>query len=164
MALGIHECQIEFLGGQFIEERMADVFRVNAALAIPRLLERQGAQDVIDEAGHLLDLAQPAQAHSLRRHEIENGDAVKVRSASDPPVETGIVDQDDGVGALMAEMAIGLRNQAHQLGQARQHVSEAHDGMLAQIEKMVAARVGHPIAAEADAIEVRVEAAHAARG
>src|SRR5205823_3181760 len=46
---------VELLPWTFIEEWMADVFGMDAALRVPRFFEGQRAQDVIDPALHLLD-------------------------------------------------------------------------------------------------------------
>ena len=45
---------VERLPANLVEERVADEGRVAAALAKPRLLERQAAQHVVDQPPHLL--------------------------------------------------------------------------------------------------------------
>ena len=43
----------------------------------------------------------------LRRHVVENGNAVDLGPPGDPPIEAGIIDQDHGIGPLVAEVAVG---------------------------------------------------------
>src|SRR5262249_29181961 len=68
----------------------------------------------------------------LRRHEVEDGDAVGVRPPGEPPVEPGVVDQHDRVRAVVAEVAVGAEQQADEQSQVGVHPQEPHDGQLAE--------------------------------
>ena len=140
---------------------MADILRRHAALPIPVFLERQRAKHVIDPLAHLRDApAQPGP--QLRRHEVENRDAVEMGPSRHPPVEPGIVDQHDCVGALMAKRAIGLGDQGHELRQHGEDTRQTHHRELRQWEEMPAPRRGHLVAAEADALHIGLKLAQAA--
>src|SRR5437016_839544 len=79
LALLAQEILVEKLARQLVEEWMADVLRIHTALLIPRHLERQRTEDVINVAAHLLDA--PARPRpDLWRHEIEHGNAMKLRT------------------------------------------------------------------------------------
>src|SRR5438105_1765674 len=70
------EAGVEALARQLIEEWMPDVARrSHAAIVVPLLFKRQRTQNVVDEAAHLLD-APAGPTPELRRHEIEDGNAV----------------------------------------------------------------------------------------
>ena len=155
-SLAVEKRGVELLARDFIEERMPDVFRLDAALVVPRFLERQRAEHVIDKAPHLGD-APAGPGPKLRRHEVEHRNALGVRTPRDPPVEAGVIDQDDRIGPMLAKVAIRLRNQAHDVRQAGEDLAEAHDRMIAQREQMLAPRRRHPVAAEADAFEGRIK-------
>ncbi len=79
---------------------------LDAALLVPGFFKGEIAQDVIDKTAHFLD-APAGPAPELRGHEIEDRDLVKMGPPRQPPVEAGIVDEDHGIGALVAEKAVG---------------------------------------------------------
>ena len=77
-----------------------------------------------------------------------------MRPPRDPPVETWIINEDHCIRAMMAEIAVGLRDQTHELGQAGENARKAHDRVIAKREEMLAAGLCHAVAAEADAGEI----------
>ena len=82
-----------------------------------------------------------------------------MRPPRHPPVEAGIVDQHDGVRALVAEVAIGAGKQRQEDVRVGEHAREPHDGELAERIEKLATGGFHAIAAEADAFDAGVEPA-----
>ena len=111
---------------QLIEVRMTYVDRVrDAARVVPRRLEGEAAQHEIDEFLYFLDA--PARPRpDLGRDEIDDRDAPRLGAPGDPPVQPRVVDQHDGVGAIVTKMAIGHEDQADERQQVEQHVQEPH--------------------------------------
>jgi hypothetical protein len=137
------------LGPQLIEIRMTNIGRVAAALAIPRLLEWQFAQHVVDEASHFAD--PPAgPGPELRRAVIKHGNAMCLCPPGDPPVEARVIDQHDRVRPMMAEVAIGAACEVPELVNVQQHASEPHHGQLRQVFVQRAPGSGHPRPTVAD--------------
>src|SRR6516225_241754 len=94
---------VQWLFGQFIEVRMADVMSGDAAALVPRLFEGQGTQHMIDPAAHLVH-APSRPPPKLRRHEIVDRDAMKVSPPGQPPVEPRVIDQNDRGRTLVPEV------------------------------------------------------------
>ena len=133
---------------------MAEVMRGDAALAVPFDLEGKRADDVIDPFSHFLD-APAGPAPQLRRHEVENRNAMKVRPPRDPPVEARKVDEHDRIRTMMGEVAIGTREEREKDVDVGEHASKPHHRQLAERVKQLAAGLGHALAAEADALDAR---------
>ena len=106
VVMALEESPIKFLPSHFVEERMAHEARIAAPLGEPAGLERQAAQHVVDEASHLFD-PPTGPGPDLRRCIVEHRDAVRLGTARDPPIEAGEVDEHDGVGSMMAKVAVG---------------------------------------------------------
>ena len=133
---------------------MADERGVAAALGEPLLLKRQAAQHVIDQAAASSSPA-TRPGPNLRRHVIENRNAVGLRPAGDPPVEARIVDQHDGVRAGDGGNSDrpgwpGRETCAGSAAPARNHITAR---AVRSACKSAAGR-GHLRAAVADALEI----------
>src|SRR5262245_15701132 len=79
-------------------------------------------------------------------------------AAGDPPVEAGIVDQDDRVGPVVAKIAIGLGKKLEELDGIDKDASEPHHRQVGEAIKEARPGLGHVLAAEADALDARVKA------
>src|SRR5690349_13227744 len=99
---------------------MADVAGRDVALAIPRLLEGQRAEDLVDQPAHLVDSPGRPRPY-LWRHEVADRQAVLLRAAGEPPVEAWVVDKDNPIELLALEHLAGLAQDAVELRQAPQH-------------------------------------------
>src|SRR5437870_1159144 len=133
---------------------MADVACLDATFLIPLFLERQGAEDVVHRATHLLH--PPAcPGPELGRHKVEDGDAVSASSAGEPPMKAGIVDEDDRIWPSVAEIAVGTEKELDEDVGVEEDAQEPHHCQPAERIKQVSAGFFHPFAADADAFEVR---------
>jgi hypothetical protein len=75
---------------------------------------------------------------------------MKLRAAGQPPVEARVIDQNDGVGPLMAEKAIGAANKVEESTRVGQDPGEPHYGQGTEwIEEMTTSLV-HALTAETD--------------
>jgi hypothetical protein len=147
------ELLIELLSADFVEVRMADERGVCAALAIPLLFEWHATQHVIDKAAHLAN-AMRGPGPNLRRRKVEHRNAVRLRTACDPPVEAGIVDQHHGVRSVMAEVAIGPPPKRKELVDVDDHAEDPHHGQHSHVRVELAAGRGHLGTAVADELDV----------
>src|SRR5947209_5550707 len=105
---------------------------------------------MIHVPAHLVD-APAGPSPDLRRHEIENGNAVRMSPTRHPPVEPGIVDEQHGIGPPLAEIAIRLPKELHKAMQMGENAQEADDRQTAKRKKQTPARRCHARSAEADA-------------
>ncbi len=151
-ALGCEERFVEFVLPHFVEERMADERGIAAALAKPRLFERQAAQHVVAQPSHFLGPPRRP-GPDLRRSIVEDRDAVDLGPPGDPPIEARIVDQHDGIGPVVAEIAIGAAGQVPELVKIGQDAAEPHDGQFGQIGVEFAADGRHPRTSVADGFQ-----------
>ena len=92
-----------------------DGVRVGETLAQGRF-ERQAAKDLVDPLLHLLH-PPPRPRPELRRHIIDDGNPLPMRPLGEGPVEAGVVDEDDRVGLLVAEVVLGLFRERKKLVQ-----------------------------------------------
>ena len=113
----------------------------NPARVIPGRLEGKAAQDLIDVLANLLH-APAGPGPDLGRNEVEDRDAPRLGAAGDPPVQTRIVDQHDGVRPLVAKIAIRHEDQADERHQVEKHVQEPHHREVDQ--RVEQARAGLP--------------------
>ena len=153
-AMVFQERFVERVLPHFVEERMADKRRIAAALAEPGFFERQAAQHVVAQPSHFLGPPR-CPGPDLRRRIVEDRDAVDLGPPGDPPIEARIVDQHDGIGPVVAEIAIGPAGQVPELVEVRQGPAEPHDGQFGQIGVELAADRRHPRTTVADGLEPR---------
>ncbi len=99
---------------------------------------------------------------NLRRAVIQDRDAVGFGAAGDPPVEAGVVDEHDGVGAMVAEVAIGAAGEIEKLVNVQQDTKNPHDGQGGEVGMQVAAGGGHFGTTVADTFDVGLQAAELA--
>ena len=78
-----------------------------------------------------------------------------LRPPRDPPIEARIVDQHDGIGPMMAEVAIGSAGQREKLVDVQEHAEKPHHGQGREIGVQFAAGRRHQRAAVADAFDIR---------
>ena len=152
-AIVIEERFVELVPPHFVEEGMADKRRIAAALAEPRLFERQAAQHVIAQPAHLPG-PPGCPGPDLRWRIIENRDAVDLGPPGNPPIEAGVVDQHDGVGPVLAEIAIGASGQVPELVKIGDGPAEPHDGQLGQIGMELATDGRHLRTSVSDGIQL----------
>ncbi len=137
---GGQEVGVELFGGDFVEERVSDIFGRDATFGVPVVFERQAAEDMVDEAS---DLGNPPRGPcpQLWWHVVEDRDSCGVGFASDPPVEAGKVDQNDCVGRIVAKDRFGLLDEPIELAEHRHDAGEAHHGQFGQRVNQLAAGV-----------------------
>ena len=145
---------VELVLPHFVEERMPDERGIAATLPKPRFFERQAAQHVVGQAAHFLG-PPGCPGPNLRRSVVEDRDAVDLGPPGDPPIEAWIVDQHDGVGAVVAEIAICPACQVPELVQIGRRAAEPHHRQFGQIGVEPAADGRHPRASVADGLESR---------
>ena len=146
------ELLIERPAGDIVEERVPHQRRVAAALAEPRLLKRQTAQDVVDQPPHLPH--PPLRPRpDLRRRIIKDRDADSLGPPRNPPVQARIVDQHHGVGPMMPEIFPRLDDQVPKLVEMDQHPGEPHHGQRRQVGVQTTAGGGHVRPAVTDRLE-----------
>src|SRR5690242_2593845 len=94
----------------FVEKRMTDKCCTTALFSKPGFFEWQRTQNVIDEPAHLFD-SPACPGPNLWWAVIQNRNPVRFCASSNPPVKSGVVDQDNGVGPMMPEVTIGSTRQ-----------------------------------------------------
>ena len=73
----------------------------------------------------------------------------------DPPVEARVVDQNDGVGAVVAEIAVRAAGQIPELVKIGRDPAEPHDSQFGQVRVQPATGGGHPRPSIANGLEPR---------
>src|SRR6185369_6507221 len=126
----------------FVEEGVADEFRSDAASAVPVVLERQTAQHAVNKAAHFPN-APRSPRPELRREIIEDRNAEPLSFAGDPPVETGKIDENDGVGPFRFEVTACLLHELVEPPQERNHAENAHHREIGQPKQRAKARLLH---------------------
>ena len=118
--------------GQLVEIGMADVDRIrDAPRLVPRRLERQAAEHLVHVLLHLLRPATPPRPRAAAARSRTPG-SPRLGPPGDPPVQPRIVDQDDRVGPVVAEIAVGLDDQADERDDVQQDVEEPHHRQVDQ--------------------------------
>ena len=84
---------------------------------------------------------------------------MRLGTPRDPPIEAGVVDQHDGVRALLAEIAIGSAGQLKESVQVHEHAQKPHHRQRRQILVQRAAGGRHFRPAVSDAFDARPRAA-----
>src|SRR5262245_16889394 len=112
--------------------------RGDATHGIPGGLEWQRANDVVNAAAHLLD-APAAPGPELRRDEVKDRDAAGLGPLRQPPVKAGVVDQDDGVRAMIAEVIVSLADETQERAQRANRAGDEHHWKCGEREEQTAA-------------------------
>ena len=102
-------------GGGKIGERMADKFRLDAALAIILLFKRENDQHALDVSLHLLD-ALRLPGPELRADEVDDGNAKAMEHLGETEMNLRKVDEHGDAGAALLD-AIELAELAIDAGQ-----------------------------------------------
>jgi hypothetical protein len=105
-ATTIEERLIQAMFGDFVEERMPDVFHVNAPRAIPVRFERECGQHGIDPLANLAN-APGGPGPQLGRQVVQRRDSQRLGGGGDPPVEPRTVDENHRIGLLPAKELFG---------------------------------------------------------
>src|SRR5664280_395570 len=136
-----------------VGKRMADKLRLNAALAVEALLERENHQHLANVFPHLLDAALLPRPE-LRADIVNDGHAELVQLARQAQVEFGEVDEHRGVWPSpfglahhFAEAAIDERNVLDDL-------HDADFGDLSRIHQKVATGRAHLVSANAEELQI----------
>src|SRR5579871_642284 len=137
---------------------MPDIVGPDTALPVPTLLERQGAQYLINPPPHLSN-APAGPAPELGWHEIRHRNAMKVGPPGQPPMESGVIYEHHRIGTVMGKEAVGLGKQAKKNMTVGEDARKPHHRQFGERVEEPASFGPHPFAAEADALNIRLQPA-----
>ena len=129
---------------EHIHERMPDEARIEARPREERGFEREEAEELRERGRHLRD-AVAVPGPDLRAHDVDGGDAARLRVRRELEVEARIVDRDDDVGTPVADDALQRPRDAEEVEEPADDGPEAHHREVARPEPLGV------VAAEGDA-------------
>src|SRR5258705_1121929 len=108
---------------------MAHERRIATSIAVPGNFERQLAKHVVDETAHLFH-APAGPGPQLRNAVIKHRDTMRLSTSGNPPIETGVINQDDRIGSMMAKVTIGPAGEVPKFMDVEYGVQQPHHGQL----------------------------------
>ena len=139
---------------QLIGERVADEDRPQSRRVVDAALERQQAQDEVEETRHPRGAAAPP-GPDLRAHVLHGAKSRRVQRGRDTQVEFRRVDADENVRLQRQHRGTHARAQAQEPRQVVQDLEQAHDREFLGVRKALAAGRLHARARDADKARVR---------
>ncbi len=132
-----------------VGQRMSHKLRIDAALAIELLFEREDHQHLAHVFANPLD-APLLPGPQLRADVINDRHIQFVQFARQPQVEVGEVDEDSSVGTAIAGFADHFAKAAIDAGNVLDHLDDADFGDLASVGQQLASGLAHAVATYAE--------------
>src|SRR5271157_4829298 len=127
--------------------------RLDAALAIKLLLEREDHQHPADVVPHLLD-SPLLPGPELRTDVVNDGNAALVKFAGEPQIEIGEVDEHRRIGPAPLRLAHHLAKAAIDGWNVLDDLDDADFGDLASVRQQLAAGRAHLLSSDAEEVDL----------